>query len=425
MFKIPDWEADISKTHVDFLNNISKKKAKRPKESNAVQIQNKKNSVDKKLDTVQIQPKVIIKNKQLRKKQLEEKKVNTKSLINGNINHLQKKQTLNVPVKIAAETESTNLEEKNKSPKKRKANDTIVNEHNEAGLNVKVKDLDFDRADELIVNAKKKKLNQVYQEEDKEEELFPQENKNRLYLKKQKIKQMLVKNNVNRNSIKVNGNDLRTRMLERLKAAQFRYINEKLYTSTGSEAKELFQSDPSAFQTYHQGYQLQVKKWPVNPLDVIVKKILKMPKSYIIADMGCGEATLSKRVPHAVRSFDLVSTTPGVEVCDMARTPLLAASVDVAVYCLALMGTDLTQYLVEANRILKMGGQLQIAEVESRFDNVESFAHDVEKLGFKLKNLDKSHKVFFFMQFVKIRDSPKKKNKLPSLTLKPCLYKRR
>lgn len=71
--------------------------------------------------------------------------------------------------------------------------------------------------------------------------------------------------------------------------------------------------------------------------------------------MGCGEAALSKRVPHTVRSFDLVSSAPGVEVCDMARTPLLAASIDVAVYCLALMGTELTQYLVEANRILKMG----------------------------------------------------------------------
>lgn len=71
--------------------------------------------------------------------------------------------------------------------------------------------------------------------------------------------------------------------------------------------------------------------------------------------MGCGEAALAKRVPNTVRSFDLVSTAPGVEVCDMARTPLLSASTDVAVYCLALMGTDLTQYLVEANRILKMG----------------------------------------------------------------------
>lgn len=71
--------------------------------------------------------------------------------------------------------------------------------------------------------------------------------------------------------------------------------------------------------------------------------------------MGCGEAALSKRIPNTVRSFDLVSTAPGVEICDMAHTPLLAESMDAAVYCLALMGTELTQYLVEANRVLKMG----------------------------------------------------------------------
>lgn len=79
------------------------------------------------------------------------------------------------------------------------------------------------------------------------------------------------------------------------------------------------------------------------------------PKSHLIADMGCGEAALAQRVPHRVRSFDLVAAAPGVEACDMARTPLLAASADAVVYCLALMGTDLTAYLLEANRVLKMG----------------------------------------------------------------------
>lgn len=83
--------------------------------------------------------------------------------------------------------------------------------------------------------------------------------------------------------------------------------------------------------------------------------IFPRPKSHLIADMGCGEAALSQRIPHTVRSFDLVAKAPGVEACDMARTPLLSASMDVAVYCLALMGTDLTQYLVEANRVLKAG----------------------------------------------------------------------
>lgn len=79
------------------------------------------------------------------------------------------------------------------------------------------------------------------------------------------------------------------------------------------------------------------------------------PKTHTIADMGCGEAALSRLVPHTVRSFDLVATAPGVEVCDIGHTPLEAASVDVAVYCLALMGTELTKFLVEANRVLKIG----------------------------------------------------------------------
>ncbi|KAI5643582.1 putative methyltransferase domain-containing protein [Phthorimaea operculella] len=50
-----------------------------------------------------------------------------------------------------------------------------------------------------------------------------------------------------------------------------------------------------------------------------------------------------------------MTSAPGVVECDMAQTPLLRESMDVVVYCLALMGTELTQYLLEANRVLKTG----------------------------------------------------------------------
>ncbi|XP_034825527.1 uncharacterized protein [Maniola hyperantus] len=243
---------------------------------------------------------------------------------------------------------------------------------------------------------------------------------------KKKLKSILQKNHDSpRNHIKVSGNKLRERMLDRLKAAKFRFLNEKLYTSSGSDAQQLFQADPSAFQTYHEGYQQQVGKWPVKPLDLIVKRIQKMPKTHVIADMGCGQAELAKRVAQSVRSFDLVASGPGVEACDMARTPLASASVHVAVYCLALMGTELTQYLIEANRVLKLGGHLLIAEVESRFDNVDAFTSDVQRLGFSLKKVDDTHELFLFLEFTKVRDPPVKKGKLPILTLKPCIYKRR
>lgn len=86
-----------------------------------------------------------------------------------------------------------------------------------------------------------------------------------------------------------------------------------------------------------------------------IKTFVFRPKSHLVADMGCGEAGLAQRVPQSVRSFDLQPVNDQVEVCDMAHTPLLSESMDAVVYCLALMGTDLTAYLLEANRVLKTG----------------------------------------------------------------------
>lgn len=182
-------------------------------------LHNHKSYKDKKLQTVKIQPK---KNKHSKK---QESNIIVQENTNKKNNKLQKKQKFNL-IKHS-DTECTDLLESIKSPKKRKANGTIVNRHMDTSLNIKVKDLDLDKADELMINAKKKKLNEVHQQEDKEDELFPHENKKRVNLKKQKIKQMLDKNDVNRNSIKVNGNDLRTRMLERLKGIYLIYIDPR------------------------------------------------------------------------------------------------------------------------------------------------------------------------------------------------------
>lgn len=72
--------------------------------------------------------------------------------------------------------------------------------------------------------------------------------------------------------------------------------------------------------------------------------------------MGCGEASLAQRVPQShVRSIDLVAANDRVTACDMAHTTLAAASVDVVVFCLSLMGTNLKDFMIEANRILKQG----------------------------------------------------------------------
>ena len=46
-----------------------------------------------------------------------------------------------------------------------------------------------------------------------------------------------------------------------------------------------------------------------------------------------------------VHSFDLVAGAPGVVACNMAAVPLGDTSVDAAIFCLALMGTDYGAFL--------------------------------------------------------------------------------
>jgi ribosomal RNA-processing protein 8 len=171
--------------------------------------------------------------------------------------------------------------------------------------------------------------------------------------------------------------------------------------------------------------------------------ISSRPKNHVIADLGCGDGRLAKSVPHKVYSFDLVALDPTINVCDMANTPLQPEQIDCVVFCLSLMGTNSKDYIVEANRILKNGyacsnhscndlvtlllffrGLLKIAEVESRFENVDKFTSDLKKYGFSLVKKDYNQQLFYFMDFKKDNDV-KKKNKLPEINLNPCIYKKR
>jgi len=165
-------------------------------------------------------------------------------------------------------------------------------------------------------------------------------------------------------------------------------LNEQFYSSTSQDALQFFNKDPDAFKAYHNGYMKQVIQWPVKPLDVIIKQItpmyailiifisfqlciiniffwyyyyfslkkLKKDSPFVIADFGCGDAKLARAFPEIrFHSFDLVAVNDYVTACDMAHTNLTNGSVDLAVFCLSLMGTNLQSFIKEANRVLKTG----------------------------------------------------------------------
>lgn len=224
---------------------------------------------------------------------------------------------------------------------------------------------------------------------------------------------------------------LQQAMRSKLAAGRFRLLNEALYTRPSEEAARLFAQDPEAFERYHDGFRTQVASWPENPIDGFIADIRRramlgrggdrkgngkkhrgsaaaagedgregqtalssihrqpLPrnphtKQTTIADLGCGDAKLARSLRPDVRqlglsilSFDLQapsSLTSGkddeenlVTAADIANLPLPDGSVDVAVLCLALMGTNWPEFVEEAWRVLRWRGELWVAEIQSRF----------------------------------------------------------
>ncbi|XDG09637.1 hypothetical protein ABKA04_009252 [Annulohypoxylon sp. FPYF3050] len=197
-------------------------------------------------------------------------------------------------------------------------------------------------------------------------------------------------------------------MREKLVSARFRHLNETLYTKPSADSFQLFQDSPEMFQEYHEGFRRQVEVWPENPVDGYIKDIQQrgsqrpshksrhgpptpapasapgsatpLPRTHgtcTIADLGCGDAKLSsalqpskKKLRLEVLSYDLQSPSPLVTKADIANLPLSDGSVDVVVFCLALMGTNWLDFVEEAYRILHWKGELWVAEIKSRFAQV-------------------------------------------------------
>ncbi|KAK4112178.1 hypothetical protein N656DRAFT_710214 [Canariomyces notabilis] len=197
---------------------------------------------------------------------------------------------------------------------------------------------------------------------------------------------------------------LQASMREKLVSARFRHLNETLYTRPSAEAFQLFQESPEMFTEYHEGFRRQVEVWPENPVDIYIADIkarakvrfaprnrsseappltpaqLPLPKQphgkiTTIADLGCGDAKLAsalqpltKKLRIDIHSFDLqTGGSPLVTRADIANLPLPDGSVDVAIFCLALMGTNWTDFVEEAYRVLRWRGELWVAEIKSRF----------------------------------------------------------
>lgn len=201
---------------------------------------------------------------------------------------------------------------------------------------------------------------------------------------------------------------LQASMRQKLVSARFRHLNQTLYTTPSAHSLDLFQQNPEMFQEYHEGFRRQVEVWPENPVDGYLRdvkqrgkqrgpvrkgkgdkgaevddnvtEVVPLPRTggtCVIADLGCGDAGLSqglekdkKKMKLKVLSYDLQNPSPLVTKADIANLPLEDGSIDIAIFCLALMGTNWVDFIEEAFRILRWKGELWVAEIKSRFGRV-------------------------------------------------------
>lgn len=209
---------------------------------------------------------------------------------------------------------------------------------------------------------------------------------------------------------------------QRIEGSKFRILNEKLYTSTSEKAKQLFNQHPDYFDVMHKGFATQATTWPIVPVDETIKWIQSHhPPPQEIADMGCGDAKISQSVPNKVYSFDFKARNKNVTECDMSHTPLSDESVDVVVFVLSLMGTNLDDFIKEAYRIIKKSGTLLIIEVTSRIENLQGFISAIEERGFSKVEQKELTNYFTWLEF-KVSTQI---NVEHPLILKPCIYKKR
>lgn len=214
---------------------------------------------------------------------------------------------------------------------------------------------------------------------------------------------------------------MQSAMRQKLVSARFRHLNQTLYTEPSSKAKEIFDQNPEIFEDYHTGFRQQVSVWPQNPLDKFIiairqrgkikpppqftpyrrkanSKLIRPPKdtgvallrtngTSVIADLGCGDARLAQTLTVSgdttvlnlkVLSYDLHASSNYVTTADISNLPLKDDSVDVAILCLALMGTNWISFVEEAHRILHWKGELWVAEIKSRFGRVSKSGRPVD-----------------------------------------------
>ncbi|CAN5811549.1 hypothetical protein BH09MYX1_BH09MYX1_53060 [soil metagenome] len=132
----------------------------------------------------------------------------------------------------------------------------------------------------------------------------------------------------------------------------FSRMNNRWYAAGSDATHARLASNPEEWAHYHTMYQQLRASWPVVPFKEEIRWLSESEREgLIVGDFGCGEALIAAAVAdrHQVHSFDHVAVNASAVACDLAHVPVEKASLDVAIFCLSLMGSNFTDYVREAH----------------------------------------------------------------------------
>ena len=180
-------------------------------------------------------------------------------------------------------------------------------------------------------------------------------------------------------------------------------IHQKASTSSSSHMNEYFRSNPDKWREYHSIREENKKEWVEDPINVIAEKLNKN-RHQVIADLGCGMNQLKTLVNSYSQwySFDHYSDDETVIKADISdlREYLQDNSVDAAVFCMSLWGTNYMDYIKESYRYLKNGGIVYIAEPKDKINQSELIG-GATQIGFKIISIDFERNGKSYIEFKK------------------------
>jgi len=188
-------------------------------------------------------------------------------------------------------------------------------------------------------------------------------------------------------------------------------LHKQYKTLHSQNLHTLFQDTPELWHDYHnisEKNEEQFLEQEEIPYNRIIRYLenMKITRKKYVADLGCGKARVAENFQNDHRfrfyNFDHYAYEEIIKSCDISDVPLEDHTVNIAILCLSMWGSNCKEYIYEAYRILEDHGVLLIIEPTKRWiaeDGSNRLEIMLKTAGFSIKPHNKDK--FLFLECTK------------------------